>query len=197
VCVTPIASRQKVKATEFIVLPDQDKCVENNFECFVADKLNILKENGDSVLHHLKEILNEMARISADLSVLRTENEALKCMLTECLKQNEAHSSVKPNNAISLQKFIQSSSKSGTDNHTGEPSQSTLAAEDLCFKIVRKRIRIQRAEFPSPISTSAEKIHKIEACFNSGVSASAVNPKMKALPEVKADEVKELLEFYS
>jgi hypothetical protein len=190
VCVTPIASYQKVKATEFSLLLAQDKCDENNFECLVVDKLNILKENNDSVLRHLKEILNEIGRISVDLSVLRTENETLKCMLTDCLKQNEAHPSTEPYSAILLSKFIQSSSKSGTDNCTGEPSQSTLAAEDLHFKIIHKRIKIETAEFPSPISTSAEKIHKIEACFNSGVSASAVNPKMKALSEVKADEVK-------
>lgn len=183
VCVTPIASCQKVKATEISLLPGQNKCIENNFECLVVDKLNILKENGDSMLHHLKEIVNKMEKISADLNVLRTENEMVKCILTECLKQNEACSFMKPNNPLLLSKFIKSSSKSGTDNCTGDP----LAAEDINFKIVHKRIKTQRAELSSPISTSAQKI---EACFNSGVSTSAIKPKMKALPEVKADEVK-------
>lgn len=188
-CVTPIISQQKGKAAE-------DKCVKNNFECLVVKILNGLKENNVSVLHHLKEISNQIGKISADLRMLRTENEALKYMLPEYFKQNEACVSMKPNNANSLSKCIQSSSESGTDTCTGEPSQSTLAAEDISFKIVHKRIRNQRPEFPSPISTSAEEICKMEARSKSGVSTSAVNPKMKALPEIKADEVKELLEFY-
>jgi len=195
-CVTPVTSHHKVRATESSLLPSQDKHVKNNFECLVIEKLNILKENDDSVLLHIKDILNEMRQISADLSVLRSENVALKCLLTECFKQNEVHSSMKPDNVISLMKGIQSS-KSRINNCPGEPSQSTLASEDLCFTFVHKKVRMQRSEFSQPKSKSTEKILKIESFFNSGVSSSVLNPKMKALPEVKADEVKELLESYN
>jgi hypothetical protein len=40
---------------------------------------------------------------------------------------------------------------------------------------------MQRLEFPSPLSKSAEKILKMEAHFNFGVPASDLKPKMKAL----------------
>lgn len=196
-CVTPVASHHKVKAAESSLLPTQDKHVQNNLECLVIDKLNTLKENGDSMLLQMKELLNAIGRIYADLSLLRSDNVVLKSLLTEFLDQNGARSCVEPSNVISLTECIQSSSKTG-NNYTDEPVQNTLAAEDLCFKIASKRFRLQRSEFSSPISKSAEKIPKIEAHFNSGVSASVLNPKlMKVLPDVKADEVNKLLKSYS
>lgn len=196
VCVTPVASHHKVKAAESSLLPTQDKHVENNLECSVIDRLNTLKENGDSMLLQMKELLNGMERISADLSLLRSDNVVLKSLLTEFLEQNEARSCVKPSSMISLTECIQSSSKTGS-SYTDEPFQNTLAAEDLCLKISHKRIRLQRSEFSSPISKSAEKMPKIEAHFNSGVSASVLNTKlMKVLPDVKADEVNKLLKSY-
>jgi hypothetical protein len=195
-CVTPVASHRKVKAVESSLLPTQDKQTESNLECSLVDKLNVLKENYDSMLLLIKEILNETGQISTDLSVLRSENGALKCLVTEFLKENKSCSCMKSNSVISLTKCIQSSSKSGTDSYCADgPSQVTLAAEDLHLKIFHKKIRMQRSEFPSPISKSAEKTLTMEAHFKSGASASGLKPKMKALLDLKADEVNSMAEF--
>jgi hypothetical protein len=139
--------------------------------------------------------LNETGQISTDLNVLKSENVALKCLLTEFLKENNSCSSMKSDSAISLTKCVESQSESATDSCAGGPSQGIVAAEDTCFKIIHKKIRIQRSEFPSPLSKSAEKILKMEAHFNSGVSASDLKPKMKALLDIKADEVNSLVKF--
>jgi len=196
VCVTPVASHWNVKAAKSSFVPTQDKPIENNLECALVDKLNVLKEKSDSMAVLMKEILNEIGQISTHLSVLKSENVALKCLLTEFLKENKSYSSMKSDSAISLTKCIQSSSESATDNCCADgPSQGTVAAEDSCFKIVRKKIWMQRSEFPSPLSKSAEKILKMEGHFNSGVSASDLKPKMKALLDLKADEVNSVVEF--
>jgi hypothetical protein len=194
VCVTPITNRYKVEVAEPSLLSTQDKQVENNLECMVVDKLNTLKENGDSMLLQMKELLNGMEQISADLRLLRSDNVMLKGLLTDFLEQKE-HSCVKPGNTISVTQCIQSSSETG-NNCTDEPLQNILAAEDLCFKISHKRIRMQRSELSSPMSKSAEKIPKNEAYLSSGVSTSVLNPKLKALPDAKADEVNKLLKSY-
>lgn len=196
VCVTPVASHWNVKAAKSSLLPTQDKHVENNLECSLEDKLNVLKENCDSMVLLMKETLNEIGQISTDLRELRSENVALKCLLTEFLKENKSCSSMKSDSAISLPKSIQSSSESATDSCCADgPSQGTVAAEDSCFKIVHKKIRMQSSEFPSPLSKSAEKILKMEAHFNSGVSASDLKLKMKALLDIKANEVNIVVEF--
>ena len=194
-CVTPVASRNG-KAAKSGFLLTQDKPTENNLECSLADKLNGLKENSDSMVLLMKEILNETGQISTELSVLKSENVALKCLLTEFLKENKSCSSVKSDSAISLTKCIQSSFESATVSSCADgPSQGTVAAEDSCFKIVHKKIRMQRSEFPSPLSKSAEKILKMETHFNSGVSASDLKLKMKALLDIKANEVNSVVEF--
>jgi hypothetical protein len=195
VCVTPITNRHKVEVSESSLLPTQDKQVENHLECLILDKLNALKDNGDSMLLQIKELLNGMERISADISLLRSDNVTLKGLLTEFLEQNEEHSCVEPGNTISMTECIQSSSKT-ENNCTDEFLENTLAAEDLCFKIALKRIRIQRSELSSPLSNSTEKIPKNEAYLSSGVSTSVLNPKLKALPDAKADEVNKFLKFY-
>jgi hypothetical protein len=146
VCVTPIASQWNVKAAKSSFLPTQDKHIENNLECSLVDKLNVLKENCDSMAVLMKEILNEIGQISTDLSVLKSENVALKCMLNEFLKENKSCSSVMSDSAVSLTK-------------------------------------------------SAEKILKMEAHFNSGVSASDPKHKMKALLDIKTYQVKTVVEF--
>jgi hypothetical protein len=143
----------------------------------------------------MKQILNEIGQVSTDLSVLKSENVALKCLLTEFLKENKSCSSMKSDSAISLTKYIQSSSESATDSCADGPAQGTVAAEDSCFKIVHTKIMMQRSEFPSPLSKSAEKILKTEAHFNSGVSASGLKAKMKALLDIKAYEVNSVVEF--
>jgi len=194
-CVAPNSSHWNVKAAKSSFLPTQDKPTENNLECSLVDKLNVLKENFDSMFLLLKEILNETGQISTDLSVLKSENVALKCLLTEFLKENKSWSSMNSDSAISLTKYILSSSESATDSCPDGPSQGTVAAEDSCFKIVHKKITMQRSEFPSPLSKSAEKILKMEAHFNSGVSASGLKPKMKALLDIKAYEVNSEVEF--
>ena len=195
-CVTPVASPWNVKAAKSSLLPTQDKHIENNLECSLVDKLNVLKENCDSMVLLMKEILNEIGQISTDLSVLKSENETLKCLLTEFLKENKSCSSMKSDSAISLTKDVQSSSESAADSCCADgPSQGIVAAEDTCFKIVHKEIRVQRSEFLSPLSKSAEKILKMEAHFNSGVSARDLKPKMKALLDIKADEVNSVVEF--
>jgi hypothetical protein len=193
-CVTPVTNHRKVEVAESSLFYTQDQ-VENNVECLVEDKLNTLKENCDSILLQMKELLNGMERISADLSLLRSDNIRLKRLLTEFLEQTEEHSWVKPSNTISMAECNQSSSKAG-NNCTDEPLPNTLAAQDLCFKIADKRIRMQRSELSSPISKSAEKIYKIDADLSSGVSARVQNPKLKALPDVKAVEVNKLLKSY-
>lgn len=192
-CVT--SNARNVKAAKSSFLPTQDKPTENNLECSLVDRLNVLKENCDSMFLLLKEILNETGQISNDLSVLKSENVALKCLLTEFLKENKSWSSMKSDSAIFLTKYIQSSSENATDSCADGPSQGTVAAEDSCLKIVHKKIRMQRAEFLSPLSKSPEKILKMEAHFNSGVSASGLKPKMKALLDIKAYEVNSVVEF--
>lgn len=195
-CVTPISSPWNVKAAKSSFLPTQDKPIENNLECSLVDKLNVLKENCDSMVLLMKEILNEIGQISSDLSVLKSENVALKGLLTEFLEENKSCSSMKSDSAISLTKCIQFSSESATDSCCADgPSQGTVAVEDSCFKVVHKKIRMQRSEFPSPLSESAEKILKMEAHFNSGVSASDLKLKMKSLYDIKADEVNSVIEF--
>jgi hypothetical protein len=196
VCVTPIACLRKVKAAESSLLPTQDKHTENNVDCSLVDKVNVLKEKYDSMLLLIKEMLTEISQISTDLSLLRSENVALKYLVTEFLKENKPCSCMKSDSVISLTKCVQSSSKSATDSYCADdPSQGTSAAEDLHFKIFHKKIRMQRSEFPSPISKSAEKTLMMEAHFKSGVSASGLKPKMKALLDIKADEVNSMAEF--
>ena len=195
-CVTPISSHRTVKAAESSLLPTQDKHFENNLECSLVDKLNVLKENCDSMVILMKEVLNETGQISTDLSVLRSENVALKCLLTEFLKEKKPCSCMKSDSVVALTECIHSSSESVTDSSCADgPSQCIVTAEDLYFKIVHKKNRMQRSEFPSSPSKSAEKILKMEADFNSGVSASVLKPKMKDLLDVKADEVNSVVEF--
>jgi hypothetical protein len=192
-CVTPVAMHWNVKAAESSLLSIEDKHVENNLECSVVDKLNALKENYDSTFYVIKEILNGIGQISTDVTALRSENAALKCLLTEFLKGNESCSCMKSDSVISVTKCIQSSSKSVTDSSYGADtsSQGSLAPED----IVHKKITMQRSEFSSSISKSAQKILKMEAHLKSGVSASVLKPKMKALLEIKADEVNSVVEL--
>lgn len=192
-CVTPIASHRKVEAAESSLLPAQDKHVENNLEGSVVDKLNVLQENYVSMVLLMKEILNEVGQISTDLSVLKSENVALECVLTEFLKEKKSCSCMKSDSVISLTKCIQSSSHSATDSCCADgPSQSYVTDEDLHY--THKEIRLQRSEFPSPLSKSTEKILKMQAHFNSGVSASGLKPKMKSLLGIKS-EVNSVVEF--
>jgi hypothetical protein len=179
--VTPIVRRRKGKAAESSLLPPQDKHIENNLKCSLGDKLNVSQENCDSMVLLMKEILNETWQISTDLRVLKSENRALKCLLTEFLKENKSCSCMKSGSVISLTKCIQSS-QSATDSCADGPSQGYVAAEDLHFKNVHKKNGLQRSEFPSPLSKSTEKIRKMD----SEVSASGLKPKMKALLDIKA-----------
>ncbi|KAJ4430377.1 hypothetical protein ANN_22593 [Periplaneta americana] len=110
VCVTPVPPHRKAKTKEASAASKQDESDEINFESLLIDKLNTLKENDESILMMIKSLSTDMKNIAAELNLLRNENAALRCLITESSEQkkSETLSFLKPDYAVALTESNQS-----------------------------------------------------------------------------------------